>query len=233
MEISIRRLIKLQRKIAEKIDTTDKAPKKPNTYCAIDAAYSRKYGGVAAAIACRQDGELIEVAYSIGEAPLKYIPGLLAFREAPLFYTAYRRLNTPCDILLIDGHGLSHPRRTGIATHIGMAVKKPTIGVAKSRLTGREKIVNGTRVLEHHGEIVAVIITHRGKDLYISQGAYISLQHAVEIVKQLLHPRHYLPIPIYHADHYSRIAARQLDHGNITPQQLREGRLPTDLTTFL
>ncbi len=234
-EISIRSLIRLQRRIADKIDLTDKSPTQPSTYCALDAAYSRRYGGVAAAVACNREGEPLEVRYSVGEAPLRYIPGLLAFREAPLFYTAYLKLETTCDIILVDGHGISHPRRTGIATHIGMAVKKPTIGVAKSRLVGREAILDdGARVLRHHGEIVAVILTHRGKPLYVSQGAYISLQRAVEIVKRLLRPDHYLPAPLYYADHYSRVAARQLDHRAITPEQLRGGGPPpAGITRYL
>jgi deoxyribonuclease V len=108
-----------------------------------------------------------------------YVPGLLMLREAePIFYTLKMLKNT-YDLLLIDGHGLLHPRKCGLACYIGVTLDKPTIGIAKSRLCGR---VLPDGFVELDGEILGYALS---KKLYISVGHRVTLKTAIALVKEL------------------------------------------------
>jgi len=117
-----------------------------------------------------------------------YIPGLLSFREIPAVLDALQQLRRLPDLLLCDGQGLAHPRRFGIACHLGVLTDLPAIGVAKSRLVGTHGPLaddKGSRqVLYDKGEIIgSVLRTRRGvRPLYISVGHRISLETAVDYV---------------------------------------------------
>jgi deoxyribonuclease V len=80
--------------------------------------------------------ELVEKVYNYGPVPLPYIPGLLSFREAPNVVQAFAKLTNKPDVIMVDGHGIAHPRRMGIAAHLGVLLDIPTFGVAKHKLTG-------------------------------------------------------------------------------------------------
>ena len=80
--------------------------------------------------------EVVEKVYSHGPVPLPYVPGLLSFREAPNVIQAFARLTHRPDVVMVDGHGIAHPRRMGIAAHLGVLLDLPTFGVAKQKLTG-------------------------------------------------------------------------------------------------
>ncbi|WP_317239222.1 endonuclease V [Hymenobacter sp. 5516J-16] len=80
--------------------------------------------------------EIVEKVYHTSPVTLPYIPGLLAFREAPNLLLAYDKLQRKPDVIMVDGHGIAHPRRMGIAAHLGVLLDVPTFGVAKQRLTG-------------------------------------------------------------------------------------------------
>ena len=133
---------------------------------------------------------LVEVELVKGRLELPYIPGLLSFREAPLILAACRKiLHTP-DIMMVDGQGVAHPRRLGIASHLGLLLDVPTIGCAKSRLCGShdipaEEAGSYTEVVDK-GEIIgAALRTKTGvKPLYISTGHRISLENAIHWVLQ-------------------------------------------------
>ena len=127
-----------------------------------------------------------------------YVPGLLSFREAPAVLAAMRKLRVRPDLLLCDGQGIAHPRRLGIASHLGLLLDIPSIGVAKARYIGRHPAVPEARgawvPLEDGGEIVgAVLRTRRGvHPLYISPGHRIGLESAVAWVMVCL-TRYRLP----------------------------------------
>lgn len=130
-----------------------------------------------------------EAATAVERAPMPYIPGLLGFREVPALLTAWGRLARRPDLLLVDGHGRAHPRGLGIASHLGVVLGVPTIGVAKSILVGAPAgplpDAPGARVplLWQGREIGAVLRTRRGANpLYISVGHRVSLETAVEWV---------------------------------------------------
>jgi len=117
-----------------------------------------------------------------------YIPTLLSFRETPPTVLCVKKLHLQPDVFLVDGHGFAHPYRCGFASHLGIVIGKPAIGVAKSKLFGeveKVKAKKDTVFLKHDGEVVgAVVTTKRGcKPVYVSVGNMISLETAIEIVK--------------------------------------------------
>ena len=133
-----------------------------------------------------------ETAIARDKVSFPYISGFLSFREVPVVLKALSKLSSLPDILLCDGQGLAHPRRMGIACHLGVLTDLPTIGVAKSRLIGYHDDVpeeKGSRVLlQDKDEVIgAVLRTRTGvKPLYISTGHKISLPTAMMYVMQCL-----------------------------------------------
>lgn len=117
-----------------------------------------------------------------------YIPGLLSFREAPAILASFEKLREAPDVLLVDGQGLAHPRRFGIACHLGLLLDLPTVGCAKSRLVGEHGPVGDapgsrTEVLDQ-GELVAIALRTRlgSKPVYVSIGHKVDLETAVGLV---------------------------------------------------
>jgi deoxyribonuclease V len=153
--------------------------------------------------------ELVESAMAVRPVTFPYVPGYLSFREAPAALAALRLLAEPPDLLLCDGQGRAHPRRFGLACHIGVLADLPTIGVAKSRLIGRHDEPGpgrgDTAPLEDKGELIgAVLRTRRGvRPLWISVGHKVSLATAVALVGRLT-TRYRLPEPTRLADRLSR-----------------------------
>lgn len=137
---------------------------------------------------------------SIVRSPTRfpYVPGLLSFREAPAVLEAMQRLKTAPDLILCDGQGIAHPRRLGIASHIGLLANIPSVGVAKTRLIGKHEEVPNERgawvPLMDRGETIgAVLRTRKGvKPLYISIGHRVSLEGAIRWVMACL-TRYRLP----------------------------------------
>src|SRR5262245_51256782 len=121
-------------------------------------------------------------------APFPYVPGFLSFREAPAVLAALDELRTRPDLLICDGHGIAHPRRLGIATHVGLLAGIPSIGCAKSLLVGRHDPLTDERgayvPLTHRGEQIGVVLRTRVgvKPVYVSIGHRISLPSAIDFV---------------------------------------------------
>ena len=138
-----------------------------------------------------------------------YVPGLLSFRECPVLLAAFARLRTEPDLILIDGHGRAHPRRFGIACHIGILFDKPTIGCAKSRLVGEHhepgRKAGSTTPLMLEGERLGVVLRTRDdvRPIYVTTGHRVSLDSAVQLVKQCVDGFR-IPRPTREADRYVR-----------------------------
>ncbi|MCS7286604.1 MAG: deoxyribonuclease V [Anaerolineae bacterium] len=132
--------------------------------------------------------EEVERASARVQVTFPYIPGLLAFREGPSIVAALEKLKSDPDLLILDGQGIAHPRRMGIATHIGVIFDKPSIGCAKSRLLGSyhepgpEK--GSWSYLYDGTEIIGAVLRTKDKapPLFVSIGHRIDLQSALEIV---------------------------------------------------
>ncbi|MGH2459247.1 MAG: deoxyribonuclease V [Chloroflexota bacterium] len=130
----------------------------------------------------------LEVAMADCPAVLPYIPGLLSFREAPAVVVACEKVALEPDLVIVDGHGYSHPRRIGIASHLGLILDRPTIGCAKSLLVGQHGPV-GDNVgdwtpVEANGDVIgAALRTRVGvKPVYVSVGNLIGLEPAIRWV---------------------------------------------------
>ncbi len=166
----------------------------------VDVGFEAGGSVTRAAVAVLSWPELQLQAQAIARRPttFPYIPGLLSFREAPALLDALGQLATMPDLFLCDGQGIAHPRRFGIACHLGLLTDTPTIGVAKSLLVGRHSEVPEQRgawePLVHRGETVGAVLRTRPKTkpLYISSGHRISLTTAVEYVMSCT-PRYRLP----------------------------------------
>ncbi len=142
--------------------------------------------------------------------PFPYIPGLLSFREAPVILKALAKLSKNPDIIFIDGHGIAHPRRLGIAAHVGVLTGLPTIGVAKSVLCGSHKELGPAKgqrePLVHKGEKIGTALRSRDnvKPIFISPGHRVSHESAVALVLRCL-TKYRLPEPTRLADKFSKI----------------------------
>ncbi len=172
----------------------------------LDLAYSRNRSlGVAVlALIDFQTLELDKCYYSVARTCIPYIPGLLAFREMPpasLLLSRARKLGFMPSILMVDGHGIAHPRKLGIASHIGVVFDTPTIGVAKKRLVGMEQ---GDVVVDNEtGKVIARIVRRGKKKVYVSIGHKVSLATAVKIVEKTWITGR-LPLPTLIADRYTK-----------------------------
>lgn len=155
-----------------------------------DISVSRETGIARAAIVVLRypDLRLVEIQSAERPADFPYVPGLLSFREAPAIIEAGEKLAQTPDLILVDGQGLAHPRRFGIACHLGLLWDKPTIGCAKSRLSGLHGPVGAkagaTAELVEAGEIIGAAVRTRDnvKPLYVSVGHRITLDAAIRWV---------------------------------------------------
>ncbi|MCJ7729337.1 MAG: endonuclease V, partial [Sedimentisphaerales bacterium] len=135
--LSYSRAAQLQTELAEKVQF-EPLRGRPKLIAGLDCAISKNEQRIIAACVILKlpDFELVETTSAKRKLTFPYIPGLLSFREAPVCIAAVEKLKLEPDVFIIDGQGIAHPRRLGIASHLGLFFDKPTIGCAKSRLTG-------------------------------------------------------------------------------------------------
>lgn len=181
--------IRLQARLSADVIVGDRLGE-VRTVAGVDVGFEEGGAITRAAVALLEFPSLVPVRSVIARAPTSfpYVPGLLTFRELPAVLQAFEQLESLPDLVLCDGQGIAHPRRIGIASHLGLWLDLPTIGVAKSRLIGRHEDVpidkGAWRPLMDRGErIGAVLRTRRGvSPLYISPGHRVSLETAIDYV---------------------------------------------------
>lgn len=150
--------------------------------------------------------EVVERAYSIQPVNYPYIPTFLSFREGPAIVSAFKKLKNPSDILMVDGAGINHPRSAGIATHIGVALNVPTIGITKKILCGtgvEPSKVGEASPLIYEGKNVGWFLksSKRSRAIVVAPGHRVSLESSLSIVKSCLRG-HKLPEPVRLAHEY-------------------------------
>ncbi len=185
-DVSAAEARELQRRLASRIIASG-GPASVRTVAGVDVAAGRSAGSGRAAIVVLSYPGLAEVERSTVELPLPfpYVPGLLSFREAPLVLAAYDRLTVRPDLLLVDGQGIAHPRRFGLASHLGLWLDLPSVGCAKSRLVGEYdqpgEAAGATAPLIDGGERIGAVVRTRAatRPLFVSPGHLIGIDEAV------------------------------------------------------
>jgi deoxyribonuclease V len=183
---------------------------------AADVTYIGEKDIVAAAVVVidAATGQVVEERTAIRRTLFPYVPGYLTFREGPAVLAAWKKLSRKPDVVLFDGHGIAHPRRLGIASHIGVLLDLPSVGVAKKRLVG-EYAGPGPRrgdwsPLVHDGETVGAVVRTRDavKPVFVSVGHLVDLPSAIALVL-LLCSRYRLPDPARLAHRLTREMRRK------------------------
>lgn len=187
-KFSIQKAHEAQLRLAKRIIIEDRLPKKIRYVAGVDVAYTEHFSVGAVAVLDYGSLELVESRTALYKTRFPYIPTLLSFREVPPAILSVKKLQVQPDVFLVDGQGVAHPFRCGFASHLGILLGKPTIGVAKSKLFGEvenDETENGIVFLKHGNEVVGAMITTKlgCKPVYVSVGHMISLKKAIEIVK--------------------------------------------------
>ena len=192
--------IELQKQLAYEVIREDDFDKPIETVAGIDLGYDAKNDASRAVVAVLKfpELELIESAEAVLPIQFPYVPGLLSFRETPVAIKALEKLTVAPDLIICDGQGYAHPRRFGVACHIGLITNLPSIGAAKSLLVGKFENLGEARgsiaPLIHRNEQIGAAVRTKDKTqpLYVSVGHRISLATAIEYVLQCA-PKYRLP----------------------------------------
>lgn len=204
----------LQERLARQVRLTP-LPGAIRTVAGIDAAFVGDRIVAAATLFDYRTLDFLAAAHAVREVTFPYIPGYLSFREAPAFLAALEQLPARPDLVIVDGQGIAHPRRLGIASFLGVLLALPTIGSAKSRLVGEyvepEMARGAWTPLSDRGEqIGAVLRTRTGiRPLFISPGHLITLPEALTAVLHCA-VRYRLPEPQRAADRLAATLKRDL-----------------------
>ena len=206
---------RLQASLATRVITEDRLDR-IDVVAGVDVAYAKQGNCATAAIAILQarDLSVLEIITRDCTTSFPYIPGLLSFRELPAIRALLKDIPIIPDLLLCDGQGIAHPRRFGLACHLGLMFDVPTIGCAKTCLLGQDSEPGTARgdsaPLRDRGEIVGCALRTRSRvsPVYVSPGHRISVPTACEWVLKLA-PRFRLPEPLRLADQAARRALAQ------------------------
>ena len=174
---------RLQNGLRTQVVKTDRFGK-INTVAGVDIGLKKDIARASVVVLSFPELQVIDSVVTESPVRFPYIPGLLSFREIPPLLTAFTQLQTEPDLVIVDGQGIAHPRRFGLASHLGLVLDKPTIGCAKSRLWGRyeepEAEQGSYTYLMDKGEVIGVAVRTRRnvRVVYISIGHRISLDSA-------------------------------------------------------
>jgi deoxyribonuclease V len=167
----------------------------------VDVSVKNDQSQAAVVVATYPDFRVVETVRAQQPTPFPYIPGLLSFREGPVLEEAFARLGTEPDVFLFDGMGIAHPRRCGIACHLGLWLERPTVGCGKTLLSGRYRDLGDEKgsaaPLVHRGETIGVALRTRAgtNPMFISPGHLADIASAAELVLRCA-PKYRLPEPI-------------------------------------
>ena len=188
-ELTPKQAVALQKNLAGRIVLKDILPDQVRFVAGVDVSYQRRaerfHGAVV--LVDLTTAAVVETAVASAEGSFPYVPGLLSFRELPVLLQAFRTLRALPEVVLVDGQGIAHPRRFGLASHLGLWIGLPTIGCAKSRLCGEAAAVGPLRgertpLLLDRQTVGAVVRTkHRVKPMFISPGHLVSVERAIDI----------------------------------------------------
>jgi deoxyribonuclease V len=204
----------VQRKLAERVIRQDSFSKPLKLVAGIDVAYNQERAFSATVVMRYETLEVMESETAKSTVETPYIPSFLAFRELSPMKKAIKKLKIKPDVFLVNAHGIAHPERCGCASHLGIVLDVPTIGVAGSVLHGEvlDQDRTGTRYLKDGEEIIGAVIASKvgEKPIYVSIGHRVSLDSAIEIIHKTTKENR-MPEPLRRAHELSnetRIADR-------------------------
>jgi deoxyribonuclease V len=184
-----------QRRLAQRLDTND-GFQEIETIAGCDVSYTGTTQITVIVVCDIKTMKIRESKYSIGRSPFPHIQGFSSFRDAPSLVETYHKLELDPDVLIVDGNGILHPRMLGTASHFGLLVDKPTVGIAKDLEWGE---VRGDSIYIEKDVVGKVLGTKElAKPIYVSPGHKMSLKSALEIAKETLRA-HKLPEPLHQA----------------------------------
>ncbi|MEM3568625.1 MAG: endonuclease V [Candidatus Jordarchaeales archaeon] len=200
LRVNLDKLRAIQLKLAEKVVEEDSFGSLENI-CGLDVSYNGE-NAVACAVTLKLEGlRKVEEAIAFSRAYFPYIPTFLSFRETPIIMKAVRRLREQVDVFMVDANGVLHPYFLGAASHLGVLLDKPTIGVAKRLLCGEllepRKLESGVTFapIILKGRVAGAAVSVKGlKPIYVSVGHKVSLETAVKLVVKT--SRHRMPEPL-------------------------------------
>lgn len=204
--LDLEKLKKEQIKLAKQLKIKDERDFSEARIAGVYSVFSGSQT-ISVAILLDSDLEILEQTYYQSKAKFPYISGFRAYRELPSLVAAVEKLDEKPDIILVNGHGISH-ERLGLASHLSLATSIPTIGVANKLLYGK---VKGGKI-EINGKLVGEEFVSRenARPIYISPGNLISLKTSLEIVKKLIKFPHKMPEPLHLAIRYAKKIRKEL-----------------------
>lgn len=196
-----------------------------DTVAGLDISVSpdSRIGIASSVLYSRSDQAIVDEVVMIGDLSFPYIPGLLAFREAPLMLNAVMKLSEEPDCLLVDGHGYAHPRRFGLASHLGLLLDTPSVGVAKSPLVGEydepgESAGSHTDIWDGEPIGYAYRSLEGANPIFLSPGHMIGIRHVPDLIKPSLSGQTKLPEPLHRTDQLANQQRETLETiGNVVP----------------
>ncbi|MEV5751370.1 endonuclease V [Actinoallomurus sp. NPDC052308] len=208
---TVREAEAVQDRLRTRVDLTCPDPPSVRTVAGLDVAYAEDRLAAAVVVLDLDALEVVEETVVLDRPTFPYVPGLFAFRELPALVEGLRRLNVTPDLLICDGHGLAHPKRFGLACHLGVLTGLPAIGVGKTRLVGAYDRPGADRgswsaVTEGDEVVGRALRTQTGvRPVFVSVGHRVDLDTACAVTLRLT-PRYRLPESTRRADHLSRSA---------------------------
>jgi deoxyribonuclease V len=188
-DITVTEAAKLQKELRGQIELQTPAGLSAQTVAGADISFNKYETTVYAGVIVLQLPDLQPIAYSLvkTDVTFPYVSGYLAFREVPALLKAWMQLAQKPDVLVVDGHGIAHPRRMGIASHFGVLTGQPTIGCAKKILFGKYEQPPDERGaysdIQDKGEVIGAVLRTREKvkPVFVSPGHKMSLQDSIGI----------------------------------------------------
>ncbi len=201
-DISPREAIRLQEKLREKVVLRKIPVSKVRRIAGVDVSVKDDRSKAAIVVLSYPGLEIIETAVATAKVPFPYVPGLLSFREGPVILKCVKKLKTEPDLFVFDGQGLAHPRRIGLATHMGLILAKPSIGSAKSHLYGNFKMPGRKKrsyslITDKDGSSIGAVVRTRDatNPVFVSPGHLADITSSVNVILACS-PIYKIPEPI-------------------------------------
>ena len=200
-----------QLSLSKRVIAEDRLPKIANRIAGVDVSYSEGLAVSAVVVLDIPSFELLETQTAISEVKFPYIPTLLSFRELPPLMACIRKLRIRPHVFLVNGHGIAHPYRCGLASHLGLALGQPTIGIARNRLVGEYRRLADQIFLVQNNQIIGSIVMTKAssKPIFVSIGHLISLATATRIANKCVRNNR-MPEPLLQAHKIASARSRKL-----------------------